>query len=115
MEDSSLYMMLTGPVSALALSVTMLLGIGRLVSKYAPKVVDKHLQQIDDQMKTNAAICDRLDELKDSISDQHAAQTEVTRKAIAGLHGRLNPMENDLKEVKTILRLDKRDNNNNQS
>jgi ribosomal protein S13 len=86
----------------------MLLGIGRLVSKYVPKVIEKHLNQIDEQMKTNGLIVDRLDQLKDSIADQHAVQTEATRKAIAGLHGRLNPMENDLKEVKTILRLETR-------
>lgn len=108
MPENELLMLLTGPVSALALAVTMLLGIGRLVSKYVPKVIEKHLNQIDEQMKTNGMIVDRLDQLKDSIADQHAVQTEATRKAIAGLHGRLNPMENDLKEVKTILRLETR-------
>jgi ribosomal protein S13 len=108
MPENELLMLLTGPVSALALAVTMLLGIGRLVSKYVPKVIEKHLNQIDEQMKTNGLIVDRLDQLKDSIADQHAVQTEATRKAIAGLHGRLNPMENDLKEVKTILRLETR-------
>jgi ribosomal protein S13 len=111
MPENELLMLLTGPVSALALAVTMLLGIGRLVSKYVPKVIDKHLKQIDDQMKTNGMIVDRLDQLKDSIADQHATQTEATRKAIAGIHGRLNPMENDLKEVKSFLRIETRNSN----
>jgi len=111
MPENELLMLLTGPVSALALAVTMLFGIGRLVSKYVPKVIEKHLQQIDDQMKTNGLIVDRLDQLKDSIADQHAVQTEATRKAIAGIHVRLNPMENDLKEVKTFLRFETRQSN----
>jgi ribosomal protein S13 len=112
MPENDLLMLLTGPVSALGLALTMLWGIGRLVSKYAPKVIDKHLHQIDEQIKANGLIVDRLDQLKDAITDQHTVQTEATRKAISGLHGRLNPIENDIKDMKSYLRLETQNNTN---
>ena len=105
MTEDNLIMLLTGPFSGLALALIMLWGIGKMVAKYVPKIVDKHLHQIDEQIKANKGICDRLDEMRENISEQHMQQTEATRKAISGLHGRLNPMENDIKEVKTFLKL----------
>ena len=66
----------------------------------------------DEQIKANGLIVDRLDQLKDAITDQHTVQTEATRKAISGLHGRLNPIENDIKDMKSYLRLETQNNTN---
>jgi hypothetical protein len=94
---------LTGPVSALALAVTILWGLGRFAGKYVPMIVEKYMKQIDDSVKAQKQICDRLDQMKDAVQEQHMAQTEVYRKAVSGLHGRLNPIENDVKEIKAIV------------
>ena len=94
---------LTGPVSALSLAVAILWGLGKFAGKYLPQIVDKHLKQIDDQMEAQRKICERLDQMKDSISEQHTVQTEGFRKAISGVHGRLNPIENDVKEIKAMV------------
>ena len=105
MNEESLMMFLTGPFSGLALALVMLWGIGKMVAKYVPKIVDKHLQQIDEQIKANGKIVDRLDQMREAVNEQHAQQTEAMRLAVSGLHKRLNPMENDIKEVKTYLNL----------
>jgi uncharacterized coiled-coil DUF342 family protein len=105
MNEESLMMFLTGPFSGLALALVMLWGIGKMVAKYVPKIVDKHLNQIDEQIKANSKICDRLDQMREAVNEQHTQQTEAMRKAVSGLHSRLNPMENDIKEVKTFLQL----------
>lgn len=94
---------LTGPVSALALAVAILWGLGRFAGKYVPQIIEKYMKQIDDQVKAQKQICDRLDQMKDAVTEQHMAQTEVYRKAVSGLHGRLNPIENDVKEIKAIV------------
>lgn len=96
---------LTGPVSALALAVAILWGLGKFAGKYLPQIVDKHLKQIDDQMEAQRKICERLDQMKDSIAEQHTVQTEGFRTAIRGLHGRLNPIESDVKEIKAMVGL----------
>lgn len=94
---------LTGPVSALALAVAILFGLGKFLGKYVPQIVEKHLEQVDKQMKAQEQICNRLDDMKTILHQEHAEQTEVFRKAISGLHGRLNPIENDVKEIKAVV------------
>ena len=80
---------MTGPVSALALAVAILWGLGKTMGKYVPQLVDKHLEQIDKQMEAQTQICNRLDDMKTILHTEHAEQTEVFRRAVAGLHGRL--------------------------
>lgn len=94
---------MTGPVSALALAVAILWGLGKTMGKYVPQLVDKHLEQIDKQMEAQTQICNRLDDMKTILHQEHAEQTEVFRRAVAGLHGRLNPIENDVKEIKAVV------------
>jgi len=106
MEHESLLMMLTGPLSGLALAVTMLFGIGRMVSKYVPQLVDKHIRQIDEQIEASRKITERLDAMNERMNEQHIQTSEIIRNTASGLHKRLNPMENDLKEVRTFLKLD---------
>jgi hypothetical protein len=96
---------LTGPVSALGLAVAILWGLSRFASKYLPQIIDKHLQQIDDQMECQRQICNRLDDMGTSMVEQTAQSTEAMRKAISGVHGRLNPIESDVKEIKSIVNL----------
>ncbi len=94
---------LTGPVSALALAVAILWGLGKFAGKYVPQIIEKYMKQIDEQVKAQKQICDRLDQMKDAVTEQHTAQTEAYRQAVRGLHGRLNPIENDVKEIKAIV------------
>jgi len=103
MDDQLMLNFLTGPVSALALALTILWGLGKFASRYLPQIVDKHLKQIDNQMVVQEKICDRLDQIKDQMAEQHSDQTEIVRKAISGIHGRLNPMETDLKDIKATI------------
>ncbi len=101
--SSEMINILTGPVSALALAVTILWGLSKFASKYLPQIIDKHLKQIDDQMECQRQICNRLDQMGTSMVEQNASATEAMRKAISGVHGRLNPIENDVKEIKSIV------------
>jgi len=103
MTNEMLLNLVTGPVSALALAVAILWGLSRFAAKYLPQVIDKHLKQIDDQMEAQVKICDRLDQMREQMSTQHSEQTEIVRKAISGLHGRLNPIENDVKDIKAVI------------
>lgn len=111
MNEDNILMLLTGPVSALALAISMLWGISKIIGKYLPKLVDKHLKQIDEQIESTKRIVDRLEHMRDDFSEYQTAQSEVTRNAVAGIHKRLNPIENDIKEVKTFLKLDNLTNN----
>ena len=98
---------LTGPISALALAVAILWGLSRFAAKYLPQIIEKYFKQMDDQVEAQRQICQRLDEMKDSIGDQHTTQTEAMRKAVSGLHGRLNPIESDVKEIKAMMTLNR--------
>ena len=106
MEHDSMMMLLTGPASALALAVTMLIGIGRMVSKYIPQLVDKHIRQIDEQIEASRKISERLDLMHERMNEQHVQNSETIRSVISGVHKRLNPIENDIKEMKTFMKLD---------
>lgn len=106
MEHDSMMMLLTGPASALALAVTMLIGIGRMVSKYVPQLVDKHIRQIDEQIEASRKISERLDQMNERMNEQHVQNSETIRSVISGVHKRLNPIENDIKEMKTFMKLD---------
>jgi len=106
MESESMMMLLTGPASALALAVTMLLGIGRMVSKYVPQLVDKHIKQIDEQIEASRKISERLDAMHERMNEQHVQTSETIRTVVSGVHKRLNPIENDIKEMKTFMKLE---------
>ena len=49
MEENMIQEILTGPFSALVLAVTLLMGLYKLAAKYVPKVIEKHLEQMDEQ------------------------------------------------------------------
>ena len=106
MEDGYLMELLTGPFSALVLAITLLWGLYKLAAKYLPKIIERHLQMLDELQESQNAITTRLEQLTTTMTEQHASQTESMRKAIAGLHHRLNPIQDDLKEVKFKLGLE---------
>lgn len=100
--ESSYIQLLTGPLSALALAVILLYTVGKWAAKFVPTVVAKYMEQSDKTIE-------QLDKLNQNIMEHRSesairAEThlEATRKAIAGLHSRLNTIEPDIKEILTI-------------
>ena len=55
---------------------------------------------IDDMQESQTKIAEKLDAVAVNVTQEHASQTEAMRKAVSGLHSRLNPMQDDLKELK---------------
>ena len=110
MSEDTIISILTGPVSGLGLCIIMILYVGRFAGKYVPQLVDRHLDQMSAQMDAQGKIISRLEEMQKLMADQHELQNETIRRAISGLHGRLNPMENDLKEVRAVVLHQQKDN-----
>lgn len=98
--DGSTIEFLTGPASALVLAVTLLSGLYRLAAKYLPALIDRHIKLIDDMQEAQQKINEKLDSVAVTVTQEHASQNEAMRKAISGVHSRLNPIQDDLKEVK---------------
>ena len=95
---------LTGPASALVLAITLLGGLYRLAAKYLPALIDRHIKLIDDMQETQQKIIEKLDTVALTVTQEHASQTEAMRKAISGIHSRLNPIQDDLKELKLQIK-----------
>ena len=91
---------LTGPASALVLAITLLSGLYRLAAKYLPALIDRHIKLIDDMQDCQKKINEKLDSVAVTVTQEHASQNEAMRKAISGVHSRLNPLQDDLKEIK---------------
>lgn len=98
--DGSTIEFLTGPASALVLAVTLLSGLYRLAAKYLPALIDRHIKLIDDMQVNQQKLNEKLDSVAVTVTQEHASQNEAMRKAISGVHSRLNPIQDDLKEVK---------------
>ena len=98
--DGSTMEFLTGPASALVLAITLLSGLYRLAAKYLPALIDRHIKMIDDMQESQKKIAEKLDQVAVNVTQEHASQTEAMRKAVSGLHSRLNPIQDDLKELK---------------
>jgi len=91
---------LTGPASALVLAITLLMGLYRLAAKYLPALIDRHIKLIDDMQESQKKISEKLDQVAVAVTMEHASQNEAMRKAISGVHSRLNPIQDDIKEMK---------------
>ena len=98
--DGSTMEFLTGPASALVLAITLLSGLYRLAAKYLPALIDRHIKLIDDMQESQKKLNEKLDSVAVTVTQEHASQNEAMRKAISGVHSRLNPIQDDLKEVK---------------
>lgn len=92
--------LLTGPLSALALAVIMIVTIGKWLAKFVPTVVSKYMEQTDKTIE-------QLDKLNASIqahTERSTHQTELivekVRSTSAGLHSRLNAIEPVILELK---------------
>lgn len=103
MEENMIQEILTGPFSALVLAVTLLMGLYKLAAKYVPKVIEKHLEQMDEQRLAQKAIVDRLQEMHETSRDLREEDRDLFRKLTSGIHGRLNPIESDVKEIKAAV------------
>lgn len=103
--DGSTIEFLTGPASALVLAVTLLSGLYRLAAKYLPALIDRHIKLIDDMQVNQQKLNEKLDSVAVTVTQEHASQNEAMRKAISGVHSRLNPIQDDLKEVKIKIGL----------
>lgn len=100
MSESMLIEILTGPFSALVLAVILLYGLFKLAAKYIPKVVERHLKQIDEQMDSQRAITQRLESMESTFRDLREDDRELMRGLASNLHKRLTPIETDIKAIK---------------
>lgn len=94
-----------GPASGLFIALSILIGLYRLAAKYLPKVVEKHIANLDRQMETQREIGEHLQQLRTDITQEHAMQTEAFRKSLAGIHQRFNPVCDDLRDIRLKLNL----------
>ena len=69
-------------------------------AKYLPALIDRHIKLIDDMQESQKKLNEKLDQVAVTVTQEHASQNEAMRKAISGVHGRLNPLQDDIKEIK---------------
>ena len=53
-----------GPASGLFIALSILIGLYRLAAKYLPKVVEKHIANLDAQMETQRALGESMQQLR---------------------------------------------------
>ena len=85
--------LLTGPLSALALAIIMIVTIGRWLAKFVPTVVAKYMEQTDKTIEQLDKMNTSMQEHSDRQSQQTEAIIEKVRSTSAGLHNRLNAIE----------------------
>jgi len=85
--------LLTGPLSALALAIIMIVTIGRWLAKFVPTVVAKYMEQTDKTIEQLDKMNQSMQEHSDRQSQQTEAIIEKVRSTSAGLHNRLNALE----------------------
>lgn len=85
--------LLTGPLSALALAIIMIVTIGRWLAKFVPTVVAKYMEQTDKTIEQLDKMNQSMQEHSDRQSQQTEAIIEKVRSTSAGLHNRLNAIE----------------------
>jgi len=95
----------SGPASGLLIAFSIIIGLYRLAAKYLPKVIEKHLENLDRQMETQREIGENMQQLRTDITQEHAMQTEAFRKSLAGVHQRFNPLQDDLRDIRLKLNL----------
>jgi uncharacterized protein YoxC len=92
--------LLTGPLSALALAVIMIVTIGKWLAKFVPTVVSKYMEQTDKTIEQ----LDKLNASMQAHTERTTHQTELiiekVRSTSAGLHSRLNAIEPVILELK---------------
>jgi len=92
--------LLTGPLSALALAVIMIVTIGKWLAKFVPTVVSKYMEQSDKTIEQ----LDKLNASMQAHTERTTHQTELiiekVRSTSAGLHSRLNAIEPVILELK---------------
>ena len=85
--------LLTGPLSALALAIIMIVTIGRWLAKFVPTVVAKYMEQTDKTIEQLDKMNVSMQEHSDRCNQQTEAIIEKVRSTSAGLHNRLNAIE----------------------
>jgi len=85
--------LLTGPLSALALAIIMIVTIGRWLAKFVPTVVAKYMEQTDKTIEQLDKMNTSMKEHSDRCNLQTEAIIEKVRSTSAGLHNRLNALE----------------------
>jgi len=94
-----------GPASGLFIALSILIGLYRLAAKYLPRVVEKHIANLDLQMESQRELNRSMQEMRASVTQEHAMQTEAFRKSLAGVHQRFNPLQDDLRDIRLKLNL----------
>jgi uncharacterized protein YoxC len=85
--------LLTGPLSALALAIIMIVTIGRWLAKFVPTVVAKYMEQTDKTIEQLDKMNVSMQEHSDRCNQQTEAIIEKVRSTSASLHNRLNAIE----------------------
>ena len=85
--------LLTGPLSALALAIIMIVTIGRWLAKFVPTVVAKYMEQTDKTIEQLDKMNQSMQQHSDRCNQKTEAIIEKVRSTSAGLHNRLNALE----------------------
>lgn len=102
MSEGMIIDILTGPFSALMLAVILLYGLYKIAAKYIPRVVERHLKQIDEQMDSQRAITQRLEIMDSTFRELREDDRELMRGLASNLHKRLTPIETDIKAIRVF-------------
>ena len=92
--------LLTGPLSALALAVIMIVTIGRWLARFVPQVVAKYMEQTDKTIEQLDKLNVSMQAHTDKCNVQTEAIVEKIRSTSAGLHNRLNAIEPVILDIK---------------
>ena len=92
--------LLTGPLSALALAVIMIVTIGRWLAKFVPSVVAKYMEQSDKTIEQLNKLNASMQAHTEKCNQQTELIVEKVRSTSAGIHARLNNIEPIIIDIK---------------
>jgi len=93
MSEETLIDILTGPVAALALCLMAIYGIGKWLATHLPKWVDRHLNQIDDIVKSH-----------DQDRETYKESLGTITTSLKDLKGEVDVIKDDVKDIKRIVK-----------
>lgn len=86
MSEEVMYQLLTGPVAALALCVFCLVAVARWAGANIPKIIDRHMKQID------------------QLVDSHNQDREMYRESLQTMSGSLRDLNAEVDIIKDDVR-----------
>lgn len=90
--DPMIIQLLTGPVAALGLCIVALYYIGKWIGTHVPKIIEKHMEQIDKIVSSHE---------EDRTMYKESLETLTT--TMTGMKEEIKDIKKDVKEIKKSL------------